>query len=241
MPDFVLDLDAPAAWPGELLAFLDAHHALLLAWETWAENVRWQDHDAAIYGLQALLGRYALVGWHCTRLTREEVTAIVDGGMQLPDRAMLNRRLDALTRAGVLDEILDEILAGMLKATNQADDDNRAGMISFCFFPPRLADEDGIKRFFRHWGGEALYNSHEDEPDTGAAIACIGRPCLIEVAVPIAGMESTRAAFNVARRYLIHRGFRTRGLPSLRGQPSRPSRHRQSAGSSDSPRGTSST
>ena len=70
----------------------------------------------------------------------------MDSGMQIPHHAMLNRRLDALTRAGVL----GKVLAGKLKATNQADDDNRAGMIFFCFYPPRLSGEDGIERFFRH-------------------------------------------------------------------------------------------
>ena len=215
--DTILDLNAPDTWPTELLAFLGRHHDLL-AWETGAGEVRWQDYDAAIYGLCDLLDGYSLVGWHCTRLTQEEVAAIVDDEMQLPDRAMLNRRVDALTRAGVL----DEILAGKLKATNQADEDNRAGLIWLCFYPPRVAGESGIKRFFRHWGGEVLYNFHEDEPDTGAAIACIGQPCLIEAAVPISGMESTRTEFNVARRYLIHRGHETAEPVELEGPTKRP-------------------
>ena len=197
----------------ELQAFLETHHALLLAWETGTGGVRGWDYDAAIYGLQDLLNGYSIIGWHCTRLTGEEIAAIVERGMQLPDSAMLHRRLDTLLRAGVL----TTIVADKLKTTNQANDDNRAGMLWFCFYPPRLAGEDGIARFFRHWGGEALYNSHEDNPETGTAIARIGRPCLIEAMVPISGLNSTRAAFNVARRHLIHRGLETEEPIELEG------------------------
>lgn len=213
----LLDLDAPDTWPVDLLGFLDRHHGIFLGWE--AGTARWQDYDPAIYGVRELLHGYSVIGWHCTRLTEWEMAAILRVGMQLPNGLMLNRRLDTLIQTGVL----DESLADKLKARNQADDDNRAGMVWFCFYPPRLAGEGGIERFFRHWGGEALYNSHEDDPETGTAIACIGRPCLVEATVPLAGMGSdTRAAFIVVRRYLIHRGFRTTEPIELEGPTKAP-------------------
>jgi hypothetical protein len=205
MDDILLDLGSPATWPDDLLAYLDSQHALFLAWEIGTGEVSGQAFDAAIEGLEDRVDRYSIVGWHCTRLTDEEIAAIIEGGMQLPNGTMLKVRLDGLTAAGRL----TETIADKLKATNQADDDNRAGRVWFCFYPPRLAGEGGIERFFRHWGGEALYNSHEDDPETGPSIASIGRPCLVEAVVPISGMDSTRVAFNVARRYLIHRGFET--------------------------------
>ena len=216
--DRLLDLASPASWPGELLACLEKHYDLFLTWETGEGAGGAQEYDAAIDALQALLDGRSLVGWHCTRLTTKEASAIAGGGMQLPDGAMLHRRLDVLARNG----ILDGAIVNKLKAANQADDANRAGMVWFCFYHPRLAGESGIHRFFRHWGGEALYNSHEGNPETGGAIAHVGRPCLVEAAVPIGSLSSPRTAFNVVRRYLVHRGFETEEPLELEAPARRP-------------------
>ncbi len=200
-----LDLEDLAAWPDDLRAYLDRHYDLLLGWE--AGKVSGLDYDRAIYGLQRALEPYGVIGWHCTRLTEAECATILSSGMQLPNCSILHRRLDTLLRSGFLTEALTE----RLKGENQADDEHRAGMIWFCLYPPRLAGEGGIERFFRNWGGEALYNSHEDDPETGEAINNIGRPCLVEALIPIASMGSSIGfTFKIARRYLISRGFQTR-------------------------------
>jgi hypothetical protein len=126
--------------------------------------------------------------------------------MQLPDVAMLHRRVDAVVAAG----LLSRKLADRLKAEHQADHPSRAGRVWFCFFLPRLGGEWGIERFFRHWGGEALYIFHEDDPETGAAIATIGLPCVIEAVVPIASLgHQGFLPVKIARRYLISRGYQT--------------------------------
>lgn len=110
--------------------------------------------------------------------------------MQLPNLAMLQRRIAALVNAGVM----PAAFAQRLLAENQADERNRAGMIWFCFFPPRIAGEDGIGRLFRSWGAEAPYNS-----------------CLVEGDVHINTLEPAgRLDFNITLRYLIYRGFETR-------------------------------
>ncbi len=201
----LLDLENLAAWPDELQAYLDRHYDLLLGWE--AGKVSGLDYDRVICGLQYALEPYGVVGWHCTRLTELECAKILSSGMQLPDRSILCHRLDTLLRSGLLTKALTE----RLKAENQADDEHRAGMIWFCLYPPYLAGKGGIERFFRSWGGEALYNSHEDDPETGVTISDIGRPCLVEASVPIASMGSSISfTFKIARRYLISRGFETR-------------------------------
>ncbi len=101
-------------------------------------------------------------------------------------------------------------IAEQLIEKNQAHKDNRKGMIWFCFFDPRIAGQSGIERFFRSWGGEALYNSHEDDPTTGTALRKIGRPCLIEADVPISSFRPyTSLGDKVIRRYLLSHGFDT--------------------------------
>ena len=130
----LLDLDCPAAWPAELRSHLDAHHDVFLGRETGRNRVA-ASCDMAIYGLMDALQPFEIKGWHCTRLTNLEADDILCNGMQLPDAAMLARRIDALTEANVV----ARDVARRLKSENQADENNRAGMVWFCFFPPRVA------------------------------------------------------------------------------------------------------
>lgn len=202
----VIELEKPCKWPNDLREYLDRHHNLFVRWETEPSGVTGAAYDWAIRSLRVVLNGHALIGWHCTRLTGAEAAAIQSDGMRLPDAAMLHRRIDAAAAAGML----SPVVAARLKAEHQADEPWRAGMVWFCFYPPRLAGESGIERFFRHWGGEALYNSHEDDPETGAAIRLIGTPCMVEAEVPIASLRPHGGlAAKVARRHLVSRGHRT--------------------------------
>jgi hypothetical protein len=188
-----------------LQSYLETQHELFLRWETGARVAR-GSHDRAITGLTGALQPYAIRGWHCTRLTDAEIDEIQRNGMQLPNAAMLTRRIESLVRAGQL--ACD--IAQRLIAKNQADDGNRANMLSFYFYRPSRAGEGGVGRFFRHWGGEALYNSHEDDPVTSRAISCIGTPSIVEADVPIALLKSPDGlALKVARRFVISRGYQT--------------------------------
>ena len=51
--------------------------------------------------------------------------------------------------------------------------------------------EDAIGRLFRSWGGEALYNSHEADPETGPLLRRVGTPCIWIVEVPIRQYDLT--------------------------------------------------
>ena len=83
-------------------------------------------------------------------------------------------------------------------------------MLSFCFFPPGRAGERGIERFFRHWGGEALYNSHEKNSVTSPVISRIGTPSIVEAEVPVALLKSSAGlALKVVLRFLKSRGHLT--------------------------------
>lgn len=202
----LIDVDAPESWPVELLSFLDAHHHLFLDWETGPETVDAKAYDEAVYALSDALVPYAIRGWHCTRLTNEEIAHIIAEGLQLPDASMLCRRIDALIKA----DVLEPQIADALKARNQAHESNRAGMVWFCFFAPRMVGESGIQRFFRHWGGEALYNSHERDPTISPRLRAIGTPCLVEADVPIASLERHGGLdCKIVRRFLAYHGFHT--------------------------------
>jgi hypothetical protein len=162
-----IDQNNVEAWPAELLAVLEREQAVFLDWDLHdAHRYSGQRFSCAASAVEDILKRYSLRGWHCSRLTTVEIQRIQREGMRLPDAEMLHRRIDEEVATGTL---LTPI-ASELKARNQAGDPYRAGRLWFCFYPPREAGESGIERFFRHWGGEALYNSHEDDPVTSAAL-----------------------------------------------------------------------
>lgn len=146
-----------------------------------------------------------LRGWHCTRLTDTEIEHIKRYGMRLPNLSMLKERIKEVQNQG----LLSESLANQLIQKNQADDNSRKNMLWFCFFHPVKAGQISIERFFRRWGGEALYNYHEDNPETGEALRTIGHPCLIEADIPIATTDCHWIGKRISYRYLAHRGFQT--------------------------------
>lgn len=206
MTQILLDLKTPESWPEELSSHLEQHRDLFIDWETGQHRFHHTLYDRAIYELMDLLNPYAMRGWHCTRLTNAEIDAITLNGMQLPNTKMLTRRIDAC----VIDGLIDKEVARHLKAKNQSSDANSVAKIWFCFYPPHRAGELGIGRFFRHWGGEALYNFHENDPVTSPAIAGIGTPCVIEADVPLdfLGHKSSLAG-KIAEQYVRTLGYHT--------------------------------
>ena len=68
---------------------------------------------------------------------------------------------------------------------HQADDRYRQGDLWFVNMKSVLKLESAVGRLFRSWGGEALYNSHEDDPETGPLLRQIGTPCVWIVSLPI--------------------------------------------------------
>ncbi len=154
-----------------------------------------------------VLNRHTLEGgYHCTRLTKSEIHHIMSNGLQLPNRAMLLARVQAVQDAG----LIAPHIAERLRNRNQADEHGREGMIWFCFFPPHMAGQSGIEEFLRYWGGEALYEFHKHDPSTGPILTSIGTPCLIEADVPMASIDVHSFLDNsVVRQFLVNRGLET--------------------------------
>lgn len=190
-----------ATWPEEVKETIERHYSTLREWERPFHNISAAEYDTAIIDIGDCLMAHDLLGYHCTRLTLAEIDNILLNGMSLQNRELLCFRIDAL---GLPLEI-----AQRLKEKNQADDRNRAEMIWFSFFPPYDAGCGAIERFFRSWGGEALYNSHEKDLETGTVLRNIGIPCVIEAVVPIKHIEVNRLADKVIRLFMMERGFKT--------------------------------
>jgi hypothetical protein len=205
-------LDSETTWPYDVLNFLERHKDLFLAWECKARdqnlpvNVFVQKYESAVLGLREILDNHFLHGYHCTRLTELEVLWIKANGLQPPNEGVLRNRIQILEEA----RIIEPHIAERLRKENQAADGNRTGRIWFCFYPPRLAGQRGIESFFRSWGGEALYNSHEDDRVTGPILSSLGTPRLIEAVVPIIDLAvHSWLEDKIIRRFLINRGLQT--------------------------------
>jgi hypothetical protein len=213
-----MDLNDKGTWPRDVIACLKHHGEFFRSWEarisdnapetTEKATAIAAAYDMAVYQVRSVLDKYTLRGYHCTRLIRRESEHILSAGMHLPTQDTLFQRIDALIDDGVL----SHDTATKLKCTNYADEANRAGMIWFCFYPPRFAGQLGIEPFFRSWGGEALYACHQRNSVTGPILAKIGVPTLIEAEVPISGLACDGSIVkSFYRQFLIDRGIDMRG------------------------------
>lgn len=198
-------------WPIDVLNCIEKHQDIFRGWEQRrigqlsTMEISGYKYDDAVNDLRSVLSKHTLRGFHCTRLTEVEIGEIINHGMTPQNATSLSERINKL----LISNIIDTRISRRLKSENQADEDNRAGMIWFCFFPPHKAGQDGIERFFRSWGGEALYNSHEEDDETGHILREIGIPCVIEADVPIAGSPHSFLEEKMTRTFLIKRGLNT--------------------------------
>ncbi len=226
-----LALDDVSTWPARLVATFEANEALLRAYDK--EHQRTSDDDAwrppnvpnyvptahrpanpfsaeREQFLSSLRADYsaelALRGYHCTRLTDDEVERIRAEGMTPPTPEILRRRIGALESGG----LISPHAAQRLARENDAGDPTRAGRLWFIFTAAPLSCETSIDSLFRYWGGEALYRRHDRDPETGPIVASIGTARIIEAIVPLADIGPT--AFpdrQLAQQFLASRGVAT--------------------------------
>lgn len=213
-------LNDEGSWPGEVLRFLQENEALLDDWygptsehriahcdryrSSGRNKFSANDHDQTLTTFDALLRRHTLEGGHhCTRLTESEMASIRRDGMTLQNGRSPAARIQLLRETGVV----DEVSARNLTNNNWADQSNRAGVLWFCFYPPKLARESGIEIFLRNWGGEGLSRPHTADPVLGRLLSTIGTPCVVIADVPITLLHSTyNLAVRLARQYFVNRG-----------------------------------
>lgn len=194
----LIDLTRADTWPATVVDHFKQHGETYRAWQRGG-----CDHhvfDRTIGELTDRLRLFSLHGWHCTRLTEAEIGEIEADGMCLPNSAMLERRINLLLATGQL----NEDVAALLRTQNSADDPYRVGLLWFCFFPPGHAGEGGIGRFFRHWGGEALYVHHEDNPVSSSVLRGIGIPCVVEAEVPVSSLKSPIGLALKIHEHMLH-------------------------------------
>lgn len=224
-------LDDEATWPTDLRRILEKGLPTLRKF--YAEDARiekqqrgdvmlriYEPHnpyresrDEILAEFERALSGLFIVGWHCTRLCKDEVKLIFKEGMYPLSPETFGARLNRRFAAGDISTTERE----MFEKINQVDDVNRQ-MLWFIFSRNLLRDESGVGRLFTSWGGEALYNSHENDVRYGAILRSIGQPYIVEAEMPISKIDAHwEPAEWISRPFLDRRGIRDGHSPERNG------------------------
>lgn len=193
-------------WDGETfdpeLRDLLHEHADLLRLYAEAEQAIFLDHDVSPVCASSLLGpsnpfaaaqlaleeavaeamrTRTIRAFHYTRMTDGEVAALVCEGVHLSTPGTLRRRLDACLADGLITAREADAIVGASPFHKQLD--GRVGRF-WLVSHPRSADDPGVVPLLQHWGGEVAYMWLENETLV-ARVQAIGKPRVIEVAVPL--------------------------------------------------------
>jgi hypothetical protein len=133
--------------------------------------------------ITAEMAERTIRAWHYTRLTDPEVDALRRDGVHPSTPETLRHRLDAVVAAGAL----SPATANQLYAASPFHDSEqlRSRTNRFCMAShPVDVNDGGVKPLLKHWGGEVASMFVRDDAVL-APLATLGRPRIIELAVPV--------------------------------------------------------
>jgi hypothetical protein len=120
--------------------------------------------------------------FHYSRLTDDEVTLLERDGIHLSTPATLKHRLDNIVSAGGLTrDVADQLYAQSPFHSDQLE--ARRGKFWMASHPIAV-DDGGVEPLMKHWGGEVASMWIRREV-LAAPLASLGKPRIIEVAVPM--------------------------------------------------------
>ena len=215
-----IEVEEPASWPDEVRRRVSKDRSLILAFQneySRIEKLQREDVSARINvphnpyedayeqmleELNTLLVPHRIVGFHCTRLTPREMQDVRTSGLRVLSPALVMERLSNCHADGHIANPLFETLRSSPQVAASLSDRHgvRTGMIWFCPNRSTLRDGSAVSRFFRHWGGEAVYVGHEQEIGVATLLRRIGSPCIVRCAIPFA--RARRSATSYAARFV---------------------------------------
>lgn len=210
-----------ATFDKELLALLQSHGDVLRNYEM-TEQKNYKEQQAADRWVPLRENPYAaermhvlenvimpameqrtIRAWHYTRLTDEEAASIRANGVVMSDVAGIRRRLDAQVAAGTLTS--DVATAIYWESPFHTQADSRSGKFWMVSHPLATTD-GGVELLLQHWGGEGVYFWLKD-PAHIELVQGIGRPRIIEIAVPLSvTISSYSSAKAVVATYVTSLG-----------------------------------
>ena len=187
-------IDDISTWPADLLQLLDGEKQSFLDYNIEQERIdrlrgedffqRFQPHpnkyeyavDATVEKIHRCLQGKKTVGFHCTRLTEDEIIDIRSNGLFPLTISLVDRRIQDRVSAGEL----SAKSAQELIRQSHASKSYRSGTVWLCGYRETLQEEMDVGRLFRSWGGEAVYTPHDHSASgLGGELNRIGQPCIV--------------------------------------------------------------
>jgi hypothetical protein len=146
------------------------------------QNVFGPPHSALRDDITVMMGKRTIRAWHYTRLTDGEAAGIQANGMLPMSLDLIRRRLDVMVEAGELTStVADNLFAA--SPYHEQIEGNRNDKIWLSSQPFEM-DDSMVTGLVTGWGGESLNFVHQEGP-IAALLASIGRPRVIEFALPL--------------------------------------------------------
>lgn len=180
-----IEIDDINTWPSGIQDLLEAKFQVLsshAAWENeypflplperhYATNPYSGERYLVIQQINEMVRGHNLIGYHCTRLLDSEISSIKSDGLEPLSGDLVRRRM----MRAISESVLSNEEALKFLSENQCTEKNRQGMIWFVCGISVLKKESLVVRLLRSWGGEAVYNLHNDD----CILSTIGKPCIV--------------------------------------------------------------
>lgn len=160
--------------------------------EIYPKNPHSEYYNWIVEHISDYMNSRTIRAWHYTRLTDDEAGLVRQVGIYPSTLATIRRRLDARTAAG---DLTAETADGLFAASpfhhhsQGVSRSNKFWMTSH----PISHDDIGVELLLGNWGGEGVYFWLRD-PMLEKIVACIGKPRVLELEVPISVTSRSHAA-----------------------------------------------
>lgn len=150
----------------------------------WDEKINFvneyaYERNLILKELDNILKGYSLVGYHCARLLDYEIAEIQSIGMEASNNFLQRKIAQAVTQKVFSFDFASYLLSKKL----HVQQGTRRGKLYFVCGKSELQHEDVISKFFRCWGGEAIFNLHENDNFSWPILSTLGKPCIIKTAL----------------------------------------------------------
>jgi hypothetical protein len=181
-------IDQVTTWPESIYNLIDSSKNELskyISEKKRIENIRnrasrprneYEDKWISVVNLiNFYLDKNKIVGFHCSRLMNDEVEDILTNGLTPLNSDFANKRIKRVYEKGLIP--ID--LMNSLLNKEELSEENRKGAIHFTHNTSVLRYEQGLFKFFKLWGGEAIYSGFEENK----YLQKIGTPCIIVASI----------------------------------------------------------
>lgn len=156
--------------------------------------------DHIVLEVNKIIKRYMFIGFHCTRLIKCEVSAILNGGLSPLNEDLLSYKLGILLTEKIIDkkEYNEKLL-------NKKVHDNGRKNLVFTFHEIHtLTDESGLKRLFRCWGGEYFYAGKEETKKFSDKYFNIGKATILLTSHPYEDLQDKDIEIKIIKNFLFY-------------------------------------